>query len=154
MSSETSCPCGSGKLLSACCAQILVDHSKALNAQQLMRSRYTAYTLADNEYLLESWAAETRPAELDVKDPAIQWIGLDIEGCGQGEKEDTAGTVTFTARFLSSGHHCKLHEQSRFIKRDNLWYYLDGKSDSSTAKAGRNDPCPCGSGKKYKKCCR
>jgi SEC-C motif domain protein len=154
MKSETLCPCGSSKLFADCCAIILDDHSKALTAQQLMRSRYTAYTLARNEYLKESWAAETRPEELDVEDSTIQWLGLDIEECKEGKEEDTEGTVTFTARFLSSGHHCKLHEQSRFIKHDNLWYYLDGKSDSSTVKTGRNEPCPCGSGKKYKKCCR
>ena len=154
MNNEAPCPCGSNKPFAACCAIIINDHSKALTAQQLMRSRYTAYTLASNEYLRESWAAETRPEELDVADPSIQWLGLDIEECEQGEAEDTTGTVRFTARFLSSGHHCKIHEQSRFIKHDNLWYYLDGKSDSSTAKTGRNEPCPCGSGKKFKKCCR
>ncbi len=154
MSNKTPCPCGSEKLLTDCCAIIIADHSRAMTAQQLMRSRYTAYTLASNDYLRESWAAETRPEELDVADPSIQWLGLDIEECEQGETEDTTGTVTFTARFLSSGHHCKIHEHSRFIKRDTLWYYLDGESQSSTAKTGRNAPCPCGSGKKYKKCCR
>ena len=154
MNNKTLCPCGSNKLFKDCCAMIIDDHSKALTAKQLMRSRYTAYTLPNNEYLKESWAPETRPEELDVGDPAIQWLGLDIEECEQGETEDTTGTVTFTARFLSSGHHCKLHQQSIFITRDNLWYSLVGKSDSSTAKAGRNEPCPCGSGKKYKKCCR
>ncbi len=154
MNSESPCPCGSDKLFKECCAIIIDDHAKALTAQQLMRSRYTAYTQASNEYLMESWAPETRPTELDVEDPSMQWLGLDIEECEQGERGDTTGTVTFTARFLSSGHHCKIHEQSRFIRRDNLWYYLDGKSDSSTAKTGRNAPCPCGSGKKFKKCCR
>jgi SEC-C motif domain protein len=153
MTNKTSCPCGSGKTFTDCCEVVLDDHSKALTALQLMRSRYTAYTLARNEYLKESWAPETRPEELDVEDSTIQWLGLDIEGYDQGEQADTEGTVTFTARFLSSGHHCKLQEQSRFIKRDNFWYYLDGKNNSSTRKTGRNEPCPCGSGKKFKKCC-
>ncbi len=153
MTNKTSCPCGSGKTFTDCCEVVLDDHSKALTALQLMRSRYTAYTLARNEYLKKKKKKKKKKKELDVEDSTIQWLGLDIEGYDQGEQADTEGTVTFTARFLSSGHHCKLQEQSRFIKRDNFWYYLDGKNNSSTRKTGRNEPCPCGSGKKFKKCC-
>ncbi|MBU1140351.1 MAG: SEC-C domain-containing protein, partial [Proteobacteria bacterium] len=110
-------------------------------------------TIVKNEYLTKSWAPETRPENLDIDDDTIQWLGLTIEECEQGRTEDEKGTVTFTARFLSSGHLCQLHEKSRFVQRDGLWYYLDGETQSTTAKVGRNAPCPCGSEKKYKKCC-
>ena len=153
MNQTTTCPCGSNKTFVSCCAPIIKDQSRAITAEQLMRSRYSAYTLANNEYLLASWAPETRPTELDVQDATIQWLGLEIEECEQGETEDDQGTVTFTASFLSSGHLCRLHEKSRFVRRNSLWYYLDGKTESTTTKVGRNAPCPCGSGKKFKKCC-
>ena len=118
-----------------------------------MRSRYTAFTLADNTYLMTSWAPETRPKEVKAENDAIQWIGLDVEECEKGGTEDEDGSVTFTAGFLSSGHLCQLQEKSRFVRQEGLWYYLDGKTESKTHKVGRNEACPCGSGKKYKKCC-
>ncbi|MBU0945899.1 MAG: YchJ family protein [Proteobacteria bacterium] len=155
MTSGTLCPCGSKKPFASCCAPILKDHRKAITAEQLMRSRYSAYTLAKNEYLITTWATETRPdsLDLDLDDTSIKWLELEIEECEGGETGDEKGTVTFTARFLSSGHLCQLHEKSRFVRRQNLWYYLDGETHSTTAKVGRNSPCPCGSEKKYKKCC-
>ncbi len=153
MNTENNCPCGNNKPFAACCAPVLDDQSKAQTAEQLMRSRYCGYTLAKNEYLMESWAQETRPRELDVEAASIQWLGLEVEECTKGGREDKEGTVTFTASFLSSGHLCKLHEKSRFIRHNTLWYYLDGETESTTAKVGRNVPCPCGSGRKYKRCC-
>jgi len=153
VSSEKKCPCCSGKLFDNCCAPIIKNQRKAETAEQLMRSRYTAFTLADNEYLANSWAPETRPKEINTEDDAIQWIGLDVEEYEKGGPEDEDGTVTFTAGFLSSGHLCHLHEKSRFVKHEGLWFYLDGKTESKTHKMGRNEMCPCGSEKKYKKCC-
>ena len=153
MNTKEQCPCCSGELFTHCCAPILRNQSKAETAEQLMRSRYTAFTLADNAYLLNSWASETRPEEIKAEEDVIQWIGLDVKEHEQGGKEDEEGSVTFTASFLSSGHLCHLHEISRFVKLEGLWYYLDGKADSKTQKIGRNEACPCGSGKKYKKCC-
>ncbi len=153
MTPVKNCPCGSGNDFGSCCEPIISGQQNALTAEQLMRSRYSAYTIKDSSYLLNSWAEETRPGELDLDADPIQWVGLDIEACEDGGDRDTAGTVTFTARFLSSGHLCLLHEKSRFIKNGDRWYYKDGETHSSTAKVGRNQPCPCGSGKKFKKCC-
>jgi len=153
MSNGKACPCGRDTTVDKCCAPIIENRSKAETAEQLMRSRYTAFTLANEDYLMESWAAETRPKEIDVDADAIQWIGLNIEKCSKGGITDEDGSVTFTADFLSAGKLCQLHEKSRFVKRDGLWYYLDGKTGSETKKVGRNEVCPCGSGKKYKKCC-
>ncbi|MEA3467773.1 MAG: YchJ family metal-binding protein [Thermodesulfobacteriota bacterium] len=153
MNTKEQCPCCSGELFTHCCAPILRNQSKAETAEQLMRSRYTAFTLADNTYLLDSWSSETRPEEMKAEEDSIQWLGLDVEEHEQGGKDDEEGSVTFTASFLSSGHLCHLHEISRFVKFEGLWYYLDGKAESKTQKVGRNEACPCGSGKKYKKCC-
>lgn len=154
MNKDTHCPCKSGKLYADCCAPILNNKCIAETAEQLMRSRYTAFTLADSTYLLKSWASETKPSTLNVEDESvIQWIGLDIEECTNGGLLDMDGSVTFTASFISSGQLCHLHEKSNFIKRDGHWYYLGGKTKSTAQKVGRNEKCPCGSGKKYKKCC-
>ncbi len=118
-----------------------------------MRSRYTAFTLGNNDFLKKSWARETRPGEINSDDKAIRWLDLQIERCEGGTKDSSKGTVSFTARFMGGGHLCYLHEKSSFIKKDGLWFYLDGETESTTEKIGRNRPCPCGSGKKHKRCC-
>ena len=153
MKKKETCPCGSDKQFKECCQPIIQGINKATTAEQLMRSRYTAFTLADNDYLMKSWAAETRPEEINAEDGSIQWLNLQVEECEKGSAKDETGFVTFTASFLSSGHLCKLHEKSSFIKEKDLWYYLEGETESRTQKVGRNAPCPCGSGKKYKRCC-
>ena len=147
------CPCGSNTSFTECCARILKDHSLAKTAEQLMRSRYTAFTLKDNTYLLKSWAKESRPEHLNVEEAPVQWLDLKVENSKEGQEQDSTGTVTFTARFISSGHLCHLREESRFVREENKWFYLDGTPESSTAKISRNGKCPCGSGKKYKRCC-
>jgi len=153
MNKKGQCPCCSGRQFEDCCSPVLHDQSLATTAEQLMRSRYTAFTLANNDYLIKSWAVQTRPEEIQTEDDSTQWLGLEIEECENGKPADATGSVTFTASFLSGGHLCKLHEKSVFIREDNLWYYLDGETSSHTQKVGRNAPCPCGSGKKYKRCC-
>ena len=147
------CPCCSGLPFADCCERVIGDQKIAKTAEQLMRSRYTAFTLAENQYLMDSWAKETRPKGIHAEDDNIQWLSLEIKACENGNIHDTDGTVQFTANFLSGGHLCKLHEKSNFIRKDKLWYYLDGETDSETEKVGRNQPCPCGSGRKYKRCC-
>jgi len=147
------CPCCSAKLFSDCCHPVIQDQSQAKTAEQLKRSRYTAFTQANNQYLMDSWARKTRPDTIHSEGDTIRWLSLEILECNDGMANDEDGSVRFTARFLSSGHICSLHEKSSFIKEDGLWYYLDGETQSKTAKVGRNAPCPCGSGKKYKRCC-
>lgn len=153
MSSEKQCPCGSNSPFSICCAPILEDHAKAETAEQLMRSRYTAFTMDENAYLLASWAKETRPERMDTKETPVQWIGLEVESTEEGGKTDDKGTVCFIARFIVTSRLCHLREKSRFVKEDNKWFYLDGIPESSTEKIARNAPCPCGSEKKFKRCC-
>lgn len=153
MVEKEQCPCGNDKTFTECCEPILKERKNAETAEQLMRSRYTAFTLGDNEYILKSWAAETRPQSVQTDAASIQWLKLQVDKCHKGGTNDKAGLVTFTASFLSGGHLCKLHEESSFIKEKDIWYYLEGKSESDTSKVGRNASCPCGSGKKYKRCC-
>lgn len=122
-----------------------------------MRSRYTAYTRNDMDYLARTWDAATRPASLS-EETGVEWLGLTIVSTHAGQAEDEEGTVEFNARYRAGNSEGKLHETSRFRKVDGEWFYLDGEitepaSPLPARKAGRNDPCPCGSGKKFKKCC-
>lgn len=116
-----------------------------------MRSRYSAYVLKNNVYLSTTWHSSSRPAALDVNADETPWQRLSIIATEKGREADTEGTVEFVAYF-SGG---QLHERSRFVKEEGNWFYLDGKilPPVVTAKVGRNDLCPCGSGKKYKRCC-
>ncbi len=116
-----------------------------------MRSRYSAYVLQRADYLLQTWHPSTRPASLDLAAENVVWLKLEIIETKQGSAKDDEGLVEFVAH--SQGG--QLHERSRFRKESSYWYYLDGAllPPVATVKPGRNDPCPCGSGKKFKKCC-
>ncbi|GMR15894.1 MAG: YchJ family protein [Gammaproteobacteria bacterium] len=113
-----------------------------------MRSRYTAYSLKNETYLLKSWHQSTRPASLDLKNDTTQWLGLKV--ISSFEK-----TVNFVAYFtqdtLNKEKIYALTETSNFIK-DKNWFYLDGQ-DVKTTQLTKNMPCPCQSGKKVKRCC-
>lgn len=121
-----------------------------------MRSRYTAYVLRNDKYLLKTWYSDQRP-EPGEHNPGLHWEGLDILNTEAGGAEDKEGVVEFVARYRVDGRYEQLHERSYFKRYRNRWYYVDGEDLAplpvSSHKVGRNDPCPCGSGKKYKKCC-
>lgn len=121
-----------------------------------MRSRYVAYTLKNSEYLLSTWHTSTRPSENPV-DESLQWRGLEILSTSQGGEGDERGIVEFRAKCRVKDESAGLDESSEFVKEDGKWYYLDGSGikpiRSRQDRVGRNEPCPCGSGKKYKKCC-
>ncbi|MBU0964941.1 MAG: SEC-C domain-containing protein [Proteobacteria bacterium] len=156
MTAPDICPCGSGKSFSACCQPLLAGDLSADSATELMRSRYTAYVVRDVSYILRTWHPSTRPARIDPHTiPA--WNGLEIIG---PETIDETGraTVEFKARAsASSVRMLLLHENSRFVRENGHWLYVDGdvreSVDKATNKPGRNSPCPCGSGRKFKKCC-
>jgi len=121
----------------------------------LMRSRYSAFVLKDSKYLSLSWHPSTRPLEIDLESEPLEWLGLSVIEARNGGKDDLEGMVKFRARFEHHGKPGELVENSRFIREGERWFYLDGEppADRSSAKVGRNEPCPCGSGKKYKRCC-
>ena len=117
-----------------------------------MRSRYTAFALGELEYLRQTWHEDFRPRRLDAE-ARIRWIGLEI--LHQRQHGDTA-TVEFEARLLRDGVVDALHERSEFLRRDGRWYYTRGEllpPSFAPWKPGRNEACPCGSGRKFKRCC-
>lgn len=116
-----------------------------------MRSRYSAFVMRLSEYLSATWHPSTRPGSLDISHDDTVWERLVIVTTEKGAELDREGIVEFAA-FYPGG---QLHERSRFVKEDERWYYVDGDilPPIASEKLGRNDPCPCGSGKKYKKCC-
>lgn len=159
------CPCG-GPSLESCCGPALSGARPAPTAEALMRSRYTAYVVHDVGYLVRSHAPETRDT-LDLEALArwaegARWLGLElvgVEGGGPGERE---GRVEFRARYQEDGTTVTHHERSSFRRDAEGWVYVDGElpearrragGASATRKIGRNEPCLCGSGRKYKRCC-
>ena len=157
MNGQELCPCGSGRRFTDCCSPYLSGLDEAPTAEVLMRSRYSAYVLADSNYLSRTWHPRTRPSQLDLDD-GTTWHGLTVIGTTGGGDGDERGTVEFNARCRVKGSPGNLHEISEFVREGGRWYYLDGdvpkrQPVKSGKKIGRNEPCACGSGKKYKRCC-
>ena len=90
-----------------------------------MRSRYSAFALGEEDYLLASWHPQTRPSRVRL-DPQQKWIGLSIKSTEAGQVDDVKGIVEFVARFKIAGKGHRLHERSRFENIDDRWFYLDG----------------------------
>lgn len=148
------CPCGSGLSLEKCCGPLISANATAASAEALMRSRYTAFTLRESTYLLTSWHSSTRPPELNLAEDDTEWQGLTILKTSTGRSGECDGMVEFVARYRQQGKEGALHERSRFLHEDGRWFYLDGEIEpNAPMKVGRNAPCPCGSGKKFKRCC-
>ncbi len=121
--SET-CPCGSTKPYADCCARYLDGSEPAPSAEALMRSRYTAYTLQREDYLLKTWHPSTRPAALGLaEDAATKWLGLEVKRHAQDAEH---AVVEFVARYKVGGRARRLHETSRFVREDKRWFYVDG----------------------------
>lgn len=152
-----SCPCGSGVPEPACCAR-LHRGELAPTALALMRSRYTAYVRGEVDYLLATQDASTRntadPKAIAQWSAETTWKGLEIVATEAGGETDSKGIVEFIARGITrDGRAFEQRERSRFAKRDGAWFYVDGEvAGVPNQKPGRNDPCPCGSGMKYKRC--
>lgn len=124
------CSCGHPNGYATCCAP-LHDGQAASTAAQLMRSRYSAYVLKREDYLLASWHRSTRPTalRLNAQQPPPSWLGLDIR---QHESSDNDhASVEFVARYrLGGGRAQRQHEISRFVREDGRWYYVDGELKS------------------------
>ena len=124
---EVSCYCGSGKTYAECCAPYHLKQRNAETAEVLMRSRYSAFVVLDEDYLLESWHQSTRPAKLNLnEEPVTEWIGLKVVNTDKGTAEDSEGSVEFVARYKINGKAYRLHETSRFVKEAGRWYYVAG----------------------------
>ena len=121
------CPCGGGLPLAECCGPLLDGTRPAATAEQLMRSRYSAFARGAAGYLLESWHPRTRPATLAV-DPALRWTGLDVLTTTGGSPLENEGTVEFRAHYVVAGRAGAQNERSRFVREQGRWRYLDGVS--------------------------
>ena len=154
----TLCPCGSGRDLDDCCGPIIAG-VPAPTPEALMRSRYTAFVLGKLEHVDRTHAPEIRDdfnrAEAERSAQECEWMGLEVKHAAE---DGDSGTVEFVARFKRGGQEFVQHELASFGRREGRWLYLSGEIDPKppqrhVVKIGRNDPCTCGSGKKYKKCC-
>jgi SEC-C motif-containing protein len=164
---STTCACGSEKKYESCCGPYIAGDKPAPTAEALMRARYTAYTRQAIDFIANTHDPKG-PNDFDPKaalswSTTAEWMGLEIKDTDRGREGDTEGMVEFVARFKVNGNEEAHHERS-FFRRDKdkngveQWYYLDGKAIRTPVrrtepKVGRNDPCHCGSGKKFKKCC-
>ena len=121
------CPCDSGKPYNSCC-EPAHNGTPAPTAEALMRSRYTAYVLGLEAYLLKTWHADTRPAALNLADDTqTKWLGLQIKRAEN--TSETSATVEFVARYKINGKAERLHEVSEFVRVDGCWYYLTGSDE-------------------------
>ena len=121
----SACHCGSGKPYAACCGRLHAGAENAASAETLMRSRYSAYVLGLEPYLLATWHASTRPAALHLAEEAgTKWLGLEVKR--QQAQDASHATVEFVARYRIAGRGHRLHETSRFVREDGRWFYVDG----------------------------
>lgn len=127
---ESPCPCGSDDGYRACCGPLHDSESQARTAEELMRSRYSAFARGDAGYLFRTWHPRTRPTDVTV-DPRVTWTGLEMIDTAAGGPDDDRGEVEFTARFESAGRADSLHERSRFERRAGRWFYLDAVTEDS-----------------------
>jgi SEC-C motif-containing protein len=175
-SSAAPCPCGSGASYADCCGPAIAGTRPPATAEALMRSRYVAISKGEMDYVDRTWAPETRPpldAEGEVTGPgegevgaaAVEWLGLEVLETEAGGAGDETGRVAFVATGRHGGRTFRHRETSEFRRAagpGSPWLYVDGEvapvelvrqQPVRVDKIGRNDPCPCGSGRKYKKCC-
>ena len=165
------CPCGTGFSYNDCCGPLIRGTIHADTAEDLMRSRFTAFSKG-NWYYLKKTQHESNQEEKtniysNLQNEDILWTKLEILDVKNGGALDEEGDVSFIAYYAENGEEKKLHEMSKFIKENGRWYYskigskvIPTVSIQNTKpfmrhqpKTGRNELCPCGSGKKYKKCC-
>lgn len=155
----TNCPCCSGKLYINCCRAFIEGTQLPKTAEELMRSRYCAYTTSNISYIAQTMKGrvlkgfDKTEAKIWIKH--IQWLGLEILKTSTNHKSDF---VEFIAHYTYQNIKQYMHEISEFHFEEGKWYYVDGKTPNKinpavSAQIGRNDHCLCGSNKKYKKCC-
>lgn len=119
------CPCGSGRRYAVCCGALHSGAREAKTAEALMRSRYSAYVLRLEAYLLHTWHPDTRPGSLDLTNDQTRWLGLTVRGTQAGGPADQTGQVSFTALYRMGAQQHRLDEKSRFLRLNGRWVYLD-----------------------------
>jgi len=121
------CPCGGPAAYADCCGPWHAGPMRlaAPDAERLMRSRYAAWTMGLEDYLLDTWHPLTRPAALGVDPAGVRWLGLDVRA--HRRVDDTHAVVEFVARSRVGGRGQRLHELSRFVREAGRWWYVDGE---------------------------
>ncbi|QRI66718.1 SEC-C domain-containing protein (plasmid) [Shinella sp. PSBB067] len=155
------CPCGLPNQLDDCCGPYIAG-APAPTAEALMRSRYSAITLGALDHIeltcTDNAIHSFNRVDMERSLPGVDWLGLEILGTEDGQEIDTHGVVSFQFRYRHQGKELSQREIANFTRENGEWRF-DGSVINPKAPpvrsehVGRNDPCPCGSGKKFKKCC-
>lgn len=123
--SAAECPCGTGTPYDACCGPLHRGERLATTAEELMRSRYSAYAVGDEGYVFRTWHPRTRPDDVSP-DPGLAWTRLEVVDTVAGGPDDETGEVEFVAHYRTPAGTGSMHERSRFARRAGRWLYLDG----------------------------
>jgi SEC-C motif domain protein len=157
------CPCGNELVFEKCCEPYIEGEKQAATPEILMRARYTAYTISDIDFIEKSYLNHEDDFDYNGTkkwaDSSV-WHGLTIKDTQKGGAEDDEGFVDFVAYYTDENGKESYHqEKSLFVKEEGKWLFKEGLFEGLAPlkregnKVGRNDPCPCDSGKKFKKCC-
>lgn len=157
------CICGVGESTETHCLPIIKGEKAADTAEALMRARYTAYALGEVDFVLQTHTPEAGKdvdrAQTEAWSKNSKWLGLEVVQTEAGGPSDETGTVEFVARYKIKNIAIEHRERAKFEKRGGKWLFAEAEQLAGPPvkregpRAGRNDPCPCGSGKKFKKCC-
>jgi SEC-C motif-containing protein len=157
------CPCGSEHEYSDCCQPVIKGDRVAATAEALMRARYTAYSQVEMDFLQTTVHPDYRQDEDSdgARDWAenSEWHGLEIITTTAGGQDDEVGEVEFVASYTYAGENKQYHEVAEFRRSEGAWMFTEGRPGvkkplvRSEPRTGRNEPCLCGSGKKFKRCC-
>lgn len=160
---ESPCPCGSEQPMGMCCGQYFDGSVPPPTPEALIKARYAAHASQHYQFLIDSIHPDHREGE-DIEEirqwaEHVQWKGLQILTSIGGGSADTTASIGFVVFFSVNGYPRQMKETAHFKKENGRWFYTDGDVEGqmtvqrTSPKIGRNEPCPCGSGKKYKKCC-
>ncbi len=151
--SDQFCPCGSSVLYRECCQPLHLKQAKAQTAEQLMRSRYSAFAKHEIDYIIETTALGQQQyldkSAIADWSKANQWLKLEIVQVNE-KLDKSHALVEFKAHY-HDGKQAQIHQElSHFVKVDGTWYFLDPTTDMQIT---MKQACICGSGKKFKQCC-
>jgi SEC-C motif-containing protein len=156
------CPCGSNNSFAQCCDLLISKNNSAQSPEQLMRSRYSAYATKHAEYIYKTYAKDSQVSQSirEIKEWAEQtkWLKLVIHSSSTFDTkhcEAILPTVRFSAFYQHQNQYYQLTEKSKFCLEQDQWRYVDGEisQNNELAIPNRNEPCFCGSIKKFKRCC-
>lgn len=155
------CHCGNESTFDACCGLLISGDAQAETAEALMRARYSAYVTGDIDFIIDTQKVDGDETDREATEAWSRdstWLGLEILKVEDGEALHDRGTIEFIARYSHKEDEQAHHEVATFRKKDGRWEFVDAKMKNSTfrrttPKVKPNEPCPCGSGKKFKKCC-